>query len=57
MLHSQDIQKRCESIVKMVEKEMMDIWKAEEIEEKKASTSSVAAETSEVVQVSEVVQG
>lgn len=57
MLHSQDIQKRCESIVKMVEKEMMDIWKAEGIEEKKASTSSVAAETSEVVQVSEVVQG
>ena len=42
--NSQEIQKRCESIVKMVEKEIFDLRKAEEKEEeqKKMAANSMS---------------
>ena len=45
IFHSLEIQRRCESIVKMVEKEIADIRKQEEEEEaqKMASTSAEGA--------------
>ncbi len=44
MICSQEIQKRCESIVKMVEKELEDIKKAEEAQEAaKAQLAAAAA--------------
>ncbi len=43
LIHSQEIQKRCESIVKMVEKELEDIRKVEEAQEAAKSQAQLAA--------------
>jgi len=46
--NSQEIQRRCESIVKMVEKEIADVRQAEEEEEKKKAAD---AQSSLVAQI------
>ena len=56
---SQDIQRRCESIVKMVEKEITDLWKVEEEEAKKVASEMLQNRASEgdTSRIPEAIQG
>ena len=49
-MHSQEIQKRCEAIVKMVEKEIGELRQLEEQEDRKEEARLLAATRNEQLQ-------